>query len=177
LDVGKATKLLDSPEWGDLIAWQRLLHDFSDRFGDALTDDGTPEQQCNLYQCSSTVTRACPAANDVVRRELPMHARRGDPQEFTSHGSEAWDNAWDTAKAMALRHARTRMRKDQLPSQSTDSYIIEKDTPWCDMRRLDKDCGDIDFMDICVMPSMCEETYREQRAFMTRHRRANADES
>jgi hypothetical protein len=32
-------------------------------------------------------------------------------------------------------------------------------------------------MDICVMPSMCEETNREQRAFMTRHRRANADES
>jgi hypothetical protein len=102
-----------------------------------------------------------------------MHARRGELQQFTSHGTEAWDNAWDIADARALRHAGNRMRKDQLPSQPTDSYIIEKDTAWCDMRRLDKDCGEIDFMDTYVMPSMCEETNREPRAFMTRHRRAN----
>jgi hypothetical protein len=109
-----------------------------------------------------------------------MHARRGELQEFTSYGPGAWGNvlSWSKiAEVRALRHAGNRMHKDQLPSQSTDSYIIDKGTAWCDMRRLDKDCGDIDFMDICVMPSMCEETNREQRAFMTRHRRANADES
>jgi hypothetical protein len=91
LDAGKAPKLLDSPEWGDMIAWQHDFSDFavSNRCGDALTYDGTPEQQRNLYQCLSTATRACLAANTVVRRELPMHARRGEPQEFTSHGTKA----------------------------------------------------------------------------------------
>jgi hypothetical protein len=90
-----------------------------------------------------------------------MHAQRGGPRDFTSHGPNAWDNVvfWiKIAEARALRHARNRMRKDQLPSQSTESYIIEKDAAWCDMRRLDKDCGDIYFMDTYVMPSMCEET-------------------
>jgi hypothetical protein len=39
-----------------------------------------------------------------------------------------------------------------------ESYIIEKDDAWCDMRRLGKDCNEEDFMDTYVMPSMCEET-------------------
>jgi hypothetical protein len=58
-----------------------------------------------------------------------------------------------------------------------ESYIIEKDAAWCDMRRLGKDCSEEDFMDTYVMPNMCKDTYRELRAFMTRHRRTNPDES
>jgi hypothetical protein len=56
LDAGiKGPKLLDSPEWGDAIAWQHEFSDFasSNRFGDALTNDGTPSSSAtstNAYQ-------------------------------------------------------------------------------------------------------------------------------
>jgi hypothetical protein len=165
-----------------MIAWQHDFSDFafSNQFGRASTYDGTPEQQRNLYQCLSIATRACLANNAVVRRELPMLVRRGEPQEFTSHGTKAWDNILSRikiAEVPALRRARKCLHKYQLPSQTMESYIIEKNAAWCDTRRLGKDCNEEDFMDTYVMPNMSVDTYMELRAFMTRHHRTNHDES
>jgi hypothetical protein len=164
-----------------MIAWQHDFLDFAffNHFGDALAYDGNVEQHKTLKQCLSIATRECPSANAVMRRELSMPPRRGEPQEFASRGTKARYDILSWIKAVemhALIHARNRLHQDYPPSQTRETNINEKSIAWCDMRRLGIGCSEEDFVETSLMPIMCEEAYMELRAFMTRHRRAHPNE-
>ena len=182
LDPQKAPPLPKNPEWSDMIAWEQEFSDFAftHRFGEALTAHGSAEQQRNLYQSLSVATRPCAIANSVVKQELPMPARGSRAHDSLTHGTDAWNGllSWIKLEEVhALRRATDCLNKDQPPSQSMIAYVQEKDFARRNMLRLGLDCSEKTFMEVYLIPRICETTYKELRDLVMRRRRFHPEDS
>jgi hypothetical protein len=52
------------------------------------------------------------------------------------------------------------LNKEQLPSQSMRSYVQEKDFARLDLLRLGPECSEKTFMEVYLIPRICEATYK-----------------